>query len=381
MRRSLLYSRVLVFIAVASAGVCAFAQSMTELPVSYICIEVETGLVLMEEHADVVRPPASMLKMMQMLLVEEGVQAGKWTYDTPVSVSALAESTGGSQVFLARGETWPLRTLMEAIAVASANDASVAVAEGLWGSVDACLAAMNQRAAELGMADTLFHSVNGLPPSDGKSFDMSTARDMAILGRALLYYPRLIEFTQIESFSLRPDNSPRSNTNRLITRMPGCDGLKTGYIRAAGFCLTATAHRNGIRLIAVVMGSDRTGRFDHTQEILEEGFDMVQRVAPVRAGATIGRPVAVVRGLAPDVTLVAQDDIQTVIRHVDLEQVMLEITAPTELEAPVEAGAEAGKVRLVLHDNVLGETTLVIAEAVERKRLKHRLRAFIGLEP
>ncbi len=379
MHRSFFFFPVLLVV----CGVALFAsgQSSGTMPVSYICIEVESGVVLMEQHADLVRPPASMLKMMQMLLVEEGVQAGNWTYDTPVEVSALAQSMGGTQVFLAKGETWPLETLMQAIAVASGNDASVAIAEGLWESVDACIKVMNQRAQELGMTNTLFRSVNGLPPDDGKSFDQSSARDMAILGRALLAYPKLLTFTQIREFSLRPENTARKNTNQLLERMPGCDGLKTGYIRAAGFCLTATAKRDDIRLLAVVMGSDRTGRFTHTQSILEEGFDMVQRVVPVRAGATIGRPVAVTRGLASQVALLALNDIHAVVRHSDLERVILEVTAPSELEAPVEKGVEAGSVRVMLDNIILGETTLLVAEEVQRRRWQHSLRELMGLAP
>jgi len=373
-----LSSSVLFLICVTGA-LGAHSQASNPMPVSYICVEAESGLVLMEDNADLRRPPASMLKMMQMLLVEEGVQAGKWRYDSAITVSEHAQSMGGTQVFLAKGETWPLESLMKAIAVASANDASVAVAEGLWGSVDECLKAMNKRAAELGMDATVFHSVNGLPPDDGKTFDQTTARDMATLARALLEYPNILNFTRMKEFALRPTDSARSNTNQLLQRMPGCDGIKTGYIRAAGFCLTATAKRNDMRLIAVVMGSDRKGRFDHTQKILEEGFGMVQRVTPVLAGAIIGRPVAVVKGTEPDVALAAQKDIQIVVKNTDLNRLALEITAPRSLDAPVEAGVEAGYVRVLLDNTIMGESPLLVSAAVERKRLKHRMRELVGL--
>jgi len=163
--------------------------------------------------------------------------------------------------------------------------------------------------------------------------------------------------------------------------MPGCDGLKTGYIRAAGFCLTATAKRNDIRLVAVVMGSDRNGRFTHTQKILEEGFKMVQRVTPVQAGMRIGKPVAVTKGLASEVKLKARDTVQVVVRNTDIDRLTLEVTAPTSLEAPVEAGKEAGHVRVMLDNTSLGETAMFIADSVERKRLIHRLREMIGLDP
>ncbi len=363
---------------VFAAGAAA-VQAPADLPVSVICVEAETGMVLIEEHADLQRPPASMLKMMQMLLVEEGAQAGRWGYDAPIQVSSLAQSMGGTQVFLETGETWTLERLMEAIAVASANDASVAVAEGLWGSVEACLEAMNQRAQELGMTNTKFYSVNGLPPGDNASFDLTSARDMATLGRALLAYPKVLTWTSMSELQFRPEDAVRKSTNKLLETMPGCDGLKTGYIRAAGFCLTATAMRSDVRLIAVVMGSDKTGRFTHTQQVLEEGFAMVRRIGPVRAGTPIGKPVAVAHGLTSTLELIARDTIETVVRVEDLPRLALEVTAPTALDAPVNAHEEVGKVRLVLAEQVLGESPLVTAAAVERKGLKHRIGAWVGL--
>lgn len=377
MMREILVTAAIVFCGLTSTVV--YGQTSGPAPVSYICIEAESGIVLMEKNADLPRPPASMLKMMQMLLVEEGVRAGLWHYDMPVRVSHLAQSMGGTQVFLEAGEEWSLERLMMAIAVLSANDASVAVAEGLWGGVEQCIAAMNLRAAELGMVNTWFYSVNGLPPSDGKSFDQSTARDMAILGRALLAYPNLLEWTRMTEFQFRPDDTPRRSTNRLLKDMPGCDGLKTGYIRAAGFCLTATAQRDGIRLIAVVMGSDRNGRFTHTQQIIEEGFGMVQRVQPVRAAMPIGRNVPVARGLSDEISLLAREDIHAVVRNVDIDRLTLEVTAPRTLEAPVEAHTEVGYVRLLLDNQPLGETTLLTGRTVERKRWKHHLREMIGI--
>ncbi len=368
----------ILFLCLACGGIYAAAP---EMPVSYICVEPESGVVLMEENADLQRPPASMLKMMLFLLVEEGIQAGNWTYDKQILISARAQGMGGTQVYLGTGETWPLDTLVKAMAVASANDASVAVAEGLFGSVEECLKIMNKRAAELGMTKTVFYSVNGLPPDDGKTFDQTSARDMAILGCELLKHPNILNYTSLKEFALRPADPAKSNTNHLLETMPGCDGLKTGYIRAAGFCLTATAKRNDIRLVAVVMGSDRTGRFSHTQKILEEGFKMVKRITPVEAGARIGKPVVVKEGLAPEVSLKAQDSIQVVVRNTDVDKLLLQVTAPTSLEAPVAEGKNAGYVRLMLEDKVLGETPLYTAAAVERKRLKHKLREMVGLNP
>lgn len=339
-------------------------EPMTE---SYICIEAETGMVVLEQDADLVRPPASMLKMMQMLLVEEGVEEGKWRYDQTLRASARAAATGGTQVFLKEGEERTLDELMNAIAVTSANDASVVVAEGLWGSVDNCLDAMNRRAAELGMVNTHFYSVHGLPPADGESFDQSSARDMAILGRALTMHPEIMRRTSLLEFQFRPGESPRKNTNELLEQMPGCDGLKTGYIRAAGFCLAGTAVRNDIRLIAVVMGSDKRGRFSRTREVLEAGFERVRRVEPIRAGVQVGKPVPVYRGVASSVSLVSRENLAATVLADDVDRLVLEFTAPTRLEAPVAAHTEVGVVRLMLDDHVLGETSLLTGGAIELK--------------
>lgn len=337
------------------------------MPESYVCIEVETGMMVLEENADLVRPPASMVKMMIMLLVEEGVEQGRWQYEQILRTSAWAADMGGTQVFLKEGEGRTLDELMNAVAIASANDAAVVVAEGLWGSVDTCLEAMNQRAAELGMTNTRFHSVHGLPPSDGKSFDQSSARDMALLGRELTMYPDILKRTSQTELLFRPGESPLKNTNRLLEQMPGCDGIKTGYIRAAGFCLTGTAVRNSIRLVAVVMGSDQKGRFSRTREVLEAGFERVCLVQPIRAGAHVGRSVAVHRGTAPAVSLMAKEDVHATVLTADKDRLVLEVTAPTRLDAPVAANREVGVVRLKLEDKVIGETALVTAEHVDLK--------------
>jgi len=345
------------------------AWAADPLPVSYICVETETRTILMEGNADIKRPPASMLKMMQVLLVEEGVQAGKWSYERPITVSKLAQDMGGTQVFLKEDETFTLEQLMKAICVLSANDASVAIAEGLWGSVENCLAAMNQRAAELGMKNTFFYSVHGLPPADGKSFDQTTAREIAILALKLLQYPKILTWTSMQQYALRPTDKPKDSTNKLLKYMPECDGLKTGYIRAAGFCLTGTAQRNGIRLVAVVMGSDKTGRFTHTKSLLEQGFQLINRVQPVQARMPIGKPIKVEKSMDEEVRLLAKGPIDAIVRTVDMEKLTLSISAPSTLEAPLNADTEVGSVKLMLHGNELGSTPLIIDHSVEKIRL------------
>ncbi len=358
-----------LFTGILLVSTASMGNSPAPLPVSSICVEVETRQILMEQNADILRPPASMLKMMQMLLVEEGMQSGKWNYEQIITVSSRSQGMGGTQAYLEKGESYTLEQLMKAIAVISANDASVAVAEGLWGSVENCLAAMNTRAAELGMRNTRFYSVNGLPPSDKVSFDQTTAREMAILALKVLEYPKILTWTSLREYALRPTDKPKENTNKLLKDVPGCDGLKTGYIMAAGFCLTATAKQNDIRLVAVVMGSDKKGRFTHTKSLLEQGFQMITRVTPVEAKKPIGEPVPVEDSMDEKVRLLARDPIEAIVKTKDIPGLTLRITAPATLKAPVEAGTEIGVVRLMNKDKELGKSALLADRSVEKKRL------------
>jgi len=254
------------------AATCVAAPA-NKPPVSEFCIDVETGRILYEAHADVPRPPASMTKLMLMLLIDEGIERNAWSLATPVTVSEKAQRMGGTQLFLAAGDVWPLGDLVNGLAVASANDAAMAIAEALWGSESACLEAMNARAVELGMIDTAFNSVHGLPPDPGEAFDRTTARDMARLARTCVKRERILAWTNQRSMEFGEKKGLFHNTNKLLWRMPDCDGLKTGYIRAAGFCIAATAEREGIRLISIAMGSpSKYGRFNRAEELMDDGY-------------------------------------------------------------------------------------------------------------
>ncbi len=356
------------------------ADYYAALPESYYCIEASTGAVLAESNPDIQRPPASMIKMMLMLMVEEGVQAGKWNYDKPIVVTKNAEGMGGTQVYLGTGETWKLGDLMPAISVASANDAAMAIAEGLWGSKDAYIEAMNKRAQELGMTQSKFNSVHGLPPSKDQAFDLTTARDMARLGQECVKHPKILEWTSMKELTFRPGEAKKINTNKLLGVVPGVDGLKTGYIRAAGFCITLTAQREGIRLVVVVMGDTKHERSERSQEVIEASFKKMKRVQPVVAGASIGKPVTVANGVAPNVGLLSKGSLEAVVREEDVKSLQIEVSAPTEIAAPVSAGAVVGTIRLKLGDTLFGETELVTASAVEAKGLWRRVGEWTGLK-
>jgi D-alanyl-D-alanine carboxypeptidase (penicillin-binding protein 5/6) len=337
-------------------------------PLSYICVEAETGLIVAEENADIKRPPASMLKIMQMLLVDEGVDAGLWTYEQVLTASARAQAMGGTQVFIEAGEAWPLEHLMKAIAVASANDASVVIAEGLWGSVDKCLEAMNARALELGMVDTTFHSVNGLPPDPGEPFDQTTARDMSVLARECVKRAKILEWVREKEFRFRPENSVKYNTNKMLWRMEDCDGLKTGFIRAAGYCVTATVVRDDLRFICVVMGSPGfQERFRVAEECLETAFSRIRRQRLVAQGQEMLNPLQIPNGKQASLRLEAAEDLWVVVPVEQMDQVKLVADVPESHYAPVYAGEELGELRVEWEGEVLHRMALIAPADVDAK--------------
>ncbi|MFA6243304.1 MAG: serine hydrolase, partial [Candidatus Hydrogenedentales bacterium] len=269
MRRYVIQPVLALAFVVISSGSVAWSQGAGLPCTNYIIRVADTGLVVGERNADEAHAPASMVKLMLMLLVTEGLDAGTWTLETPITISAGAANVGGTQVELKAKESWTLDQLMTAVAVASANNAATAVAEGLWGSVDKYLEAANARAKELGMRGTEYHSVHGLPPGKGELSDVTTARDMTVLAEECIKKPQIMTWVGVREFSLRPEEAPKSNTNKLLFSLEGCDGLKTGFTRAAGYCLTATAVRNGVRLVVVVMGCERLSqRFEVAQYLL-----------------------------------------------------------------------------------------------------------------
>lgn len=344
-----------------------------EVPVSAICVEVETGMVLHDENADLPRPPASMVKLMQILLVTEGVAAGKWKLDQAITVSKNAEGMGGSQVYLKMNDIWPLDTLIQAMSVASANDAAMAVAEGLWGSKEKCLEAMNARAKELGMTSTVYRSVHGLPPSAGQEPDVTTARDMATLGRECAKHPELFRWTSMKEFKLRPEEAPHANTNKMLWSMPDCDGFKTGFIRLAGFCITATAKRNDIRLIAVVMGDNKRERNKYAEQMMDEGFAVLTRKKVVSQGDVMGDPVPVEKCMTPEVKLTAGNEVWVIVKNDDVPKIEVIADCPPKLMPPIAAGTVLGEFRVQLNGTVLGKGPLLAPVELKPKTLWERL--------
>ncbi len=344
---------------------CARAVAGSEPPVSVLCMEAERGLILHNEYGDVKRPPASMIKLMLMLLVVEGYERGDWHTETPISVSPLAESMGGTQVYLNAGETWPLDHLLDAVTIASANDAAMAIAEGLWGSEDAYLKVANARAKSLGMKDTIINGVHGLPPDKGDPFDQTTAVDMAILARACVDKPAIMDLVGQKEFQFRPEDSIKFNTNKLLWRMEDCDGLKTGYIRAAGFCIAASAKRNGRRLICIVMGSQsKYGRFQLAEDTMNQYFDDYAEVRLLAKGDAIGVSVPVTRGRSDSIAVSPAGDVTVNLPRQLLASLDIAAHHPPSLQAPLQKATVIGELSVSLNGTELSKTPLIVSEAV-----------------
>ncbi|MCX5771443.1 MAG: D-alanyl-D-alanine carboxypeptidase [Candidatus Hydrogenedentes bacterium] len=342
--------------------------------VSSICIEAGTGLVIMEENADKQRPPASMVKMIQLLLVSEGLKAGKWTLETRIKVTPKAAAIGGTGIGLKETEEFPLGRMMQAVAVCSANDAAMAVAETLWGDEKTYLETANKRALELDMKNTKFNSVHGLPPVPGGEFDASTARDMARLAQFCVLDPAILGWTSQKELQFRPADPVRKNTNRLLETMAECDGLKTGFINSAGFCLTATAVRDGIRLISVVMGTtSNSNRFAESQKALEAAFGQVTKKRVVAKGAPVGDPVPVANCETPAISLTAADDLWVVVKQDDADKLEVAPQYPALIQAPLAAGAPVGRLNVQLAGKLLGTVALTAPVTLKEADLRWKL--------
>jgi D-alanyl-D-alanine carboxypeptidase (penicillin-binding protein 5/6) len=277
-RKILLLFAASMFLAVwGAAPTAAAVKNMARSPyLGAIVVDAATGKVLFERYADTRGYPASVTKLMTLLVVLEAMDAHRLKLDDKVTVTKEAAKIGGSQVYLKEGEVFTVDELLYALIIQSANDAAVALAIHCSGSKTAFVELMNKRAMQLGMRHTVFHSVHGLPPGRGQLPDVSTARDIAILCRAIVKKPKALKYTSTKEYTLRAkEDKPfimRSH-NSLLKRMPGCDGLKTGFFNAAGWSIAATATKDRQRAIAVVLGStDQRIRDKKAKQILSEGL-------------------------------------------------------------------------------------------------------------
>ena len=329
-----------------------------------ILIDQTSGTVLYEMNADQTMPIASITKVMTLLLTFEAVHAGRLTMDTAVPVSEHAYHMGGSQIWLEPGEQFTLDEMLKAICVSSANDAAVAVAELVGGSEPAFVQQMNARAAELGMEHTTFRNACGLD-TEGH---LSTARDVAIMSRTILTTcPEVLHYTGIWTDTLRGGTTQLVNTNKLLRRYNGITGLKTGTTSGAGVCISASATRDGLNLIAVVLGAPSSAdRFAAATTLLDYGFS-AYRAAPLPAMED--RPLFMkVKGSAEEsVPLDYAALPQTVLLpQAGAAELTAELTLPETLEAPVQQGQAVGTVRIRAGETLLGEYDICAAADAEK---------------
>ncbi len=329
---------------------------------SCLLMEKTTGQVLYAVNEHEPLEPASVTKVMTILLTMEAIDSGSLSYDDTVTASAYACSMGGSQIWLKENEQLTVEDMLKAVCVVSANDASVALAEHLAGSAEAFVEQMNQRAAELGMADTHFVNPTGLPAKG----HVTSAHDIALMSRELiLNHPDIRRFTTIWTDSLRDGAFGLSNTNKLIRFYPGATGLKTGSTDAALYCLSATAERDGMELISVVMGAPTsTQRFEGAKVLLNYGFAAYglaqaqppQPLAPIPV--ILGDQAAVTPRLAEDPTILAPKE--------KLAAMEVEVQMAESLSAPVDAGAEVGRMTVTSNGETLASIPLTADAAVAR---------------
>ncbi|WP_245590134.1 D-alanyl-D-alanine carboxypeptidase family protein [Desulfobulbus elongatus] len=295
MKRCLLCILLVLMMVPATWAARAPVKTLAQDPyASALLIEADSGKVLFEANADAKLYPASVLKLMDLYVLLDRIERGALKLDEMVQVTVEAAKTGGSQVYLDPKEQFSVEDLLYALMVQSANDAAVALATHVAGSKEGFVALMNQKAQELGMKNSKFHSVHGLPPSEGQEADVTTARDLAILCRALAKRPEALKYTSTQSRGFREDKFMMHNHNKLLGQVVGCDGFKTGYYQAAGFSIAATAQRGGVRMIAVVMGSkDRKVRDAKAIELINKGFTLIPPKPEAAGTAMPPKPAAI----------------------------------------------------------------------------------------
>lgn len=329
-----------------------------------VLMDQTTGRVLMQMNAHEKLYPASVTKIMSMLLVMEAIDSNKIRLTDIVTTSPVAASKGGSQIWLKEGETMSVDELLRATAVYSANDACTALGEYVAGSDEAFVAMMNERAVELGMKNTHFENCTGL--DDDTENHLTTAYDIALMSRELMKHELIKEYTTIWMDSLRDGKTELVNTNKLIRFYNGATGLKTGTTNKAGCCVSATATREGTSLIAVVMGSDNsTDRFEGAKAMLNWGFANYSSVTPQIDRGLIA-DVNILRGEERKITPQTPPVTTVLIPKGREKDIVQDVQLAAEVEAPVESGQTLGKVTVRLDGEVLGEYNLTAPHYVDR---------------
>ena len=369
---------IIVVILLLPIGFEVFGEEQDSLPLTYdlnvlegslnlncksaILMEATTGTILYAQNAEEALPPASVTKVMTLLLVMEAVEAGTIRVDDRISISANAASMGGSQVFLEEGEEMMVEDLLKSVVIASANDAAVALAEYVRGSVDAFVAKMNAKAAELGMTATKFENVTGL--DDTAENHLTSAKDIAIMSCELIKHPLILQYSSIWMDTIRDGAFGLTNTNRLVRFYKGCTGLKTGSTSKAGFCVSATAERDGLSLVCVIMGAEsRDIRNAAATTLLDWGF---ANFALFEEASGNSEPIAV-KGSTVREICGTYPSFSCVVRKEDLSKIQKTVSLTESVVAPTPSGETIGQMIYRCGEKEIG--SVVIYTEAEIKRI------------
>jgi D-alanyl-D-alanine carboxypeptidase (penicillin-binding protein 5/6) len=348
---------------------------------AYIVVEATTGEVLEGREIHLRWPPASMTKLMLAAIVLERVAGGELHLSDKITVSREASKMGGSQVYLKEGETFTLDELMKATMVASANDAAYAIGEHIAGSEEAFVALMNEKAKALKMDDTEFHSLHGLPPSKGDRPDLSSCSDLAVLARELVTkYPKILEWTSIQNDRFRDGTFVLNNHNKLLGKMAGLDGLKTGYYAEAGYNVVATAKKDGLRLIAVVMGSPTHEMRDRLAlEKFKTYFASYEMVNIVRKGEVVDKEILLPDGETPRIKAVAGEGFSYPLPRGKKGTITKEVNLPEKIEGEVKKGQVLGHMVIKSGNEEIGKVSVVSPIHVPKAGLRLKIMRFLHL--
>ena len=348
------------------------AVGMTVDAKSAVLIDAASGTVLFEQNSHDRLPPASVTKVMTMLLIMEAIDRGQMTLEDKVTISEKAASMGGSQMYMEPGEQQKLETLMLGIAVASANDACVAAAEYHSGTADIFVENMNKRATELGMVDTNFVNTNGLPVAN----HYTSAYDIALMSKELLKHDKIQDWFSIWMTNITVGLSGKkqtelglTNTNRMIKNYPGANGIKTGFTQDAGYCLSASAKKGDLELISVIMGSPTSKiRFAEASKLLDYGFANYDSVKLAEKGEPMGM-VVIEKGSPNLVNAVAPENISVLVKKGEKETIKGELVFKDTISAPIKKGDQLGELVIYKKDNEIARYPIVAEENVKKAGL------------
>ena len=354
---------VSIVVLLTNIPVTAYAEEAVEVTApSALLMDYETGKVLYEKNSHEVRACASITKIMTLCLIFEAIDAGKINYDTIVTASPAAAAMGGSDIWLVEGEQMSVNDLIKAIVVASANDAAVAMAEYISGSEKAFVEQMNKKAQTLGMKDTVFKNCNGLDEEG----HLTSAYDVALMSRELMKHSEVYNYTSIWLDYLRDGATQIVNTNKLLKTYDGITGLKTGTTSQAGACISATAQREGMNLIAVILGAENTAdRFTDAATLLNYGFANYTSVTPPEPEKNVTY-INITKGMESKAAVKPDISGKFLMEKGMQDSILSEIKLKDEVEAPVSKGQEIGRVTYKIGETVLGEFPIISLENIER---------------